>query len=69
MPGEDWFSGRNPAQGVRLPEMVRATPHALSFDQLSNLLPVLTPRVRAMVFMASLTSMNIAEICGCAGSA
>jgi integrase len=61
---EDWFSGRNPAQGVRLPEMVRATPHALSFDQLSNLLPVLTPRVRAMVFMASLTSMNIAEICG-----
>jgi integrase len=61
---EDWFSGRNPAQGVRLPEMVRATGHALSFDQLSSLLPVLPPMVRIMVFLASLTSMNIAEICG-----
>ena len=61
---EDWFSGKNPAQGVKLPEMVRATPHALSFDQLSGLLSVLTAMVRIMVFMASLTSMNIAEICG-----
>ena len=24
----DWFSERNPAQFVELPEMVRATPHA-----------------------------------------
>ena len=28
---EDWFTGKNPAQGVKLPEMVRATGHALAF--------------------------------------
>ena len=44
--------------------MVRATPHALSFDQLAKLLEILPQAVRLMVFLAALTSMNIAEICG-----
>jgi integrase len=44
--------------------MVRATPHALSFDQLAKLLEILPPATRLMVFLAALTSMNIAEICG-----
>lgn len=61
---EDWFSDRNPAQFVELPEMVRATPHALSFHQVTDLLQVLPGVVRLMVFLAVMTSMNIAEICG-----
>ena len=32
---EGWHNGPNPAKFVKLPEMVRATPHALSFDQAS----------------------------------
>jgi integrase len=44
--------------------MKRATPHALSFPQVAALLPLL-PRVpRLMVFLAVMTSMNVAEICG-----
>lgn len=59
-----WFSGRNPAEFVRLPEMEHRTPQALSFEQLKALLQLLEPVPRAMVLCASLTSMNIAEICG-----
>jgi integrase len=61
---EGWFSERNPVQFVELPEMVRATPHALSFQQIADLLPILPEIVRLMVFLAVMTSMNIAEICG-----
>jgi len=59
-----WHSGANPAKFVNLPEMSRATPHALSFDQLAKLLEILPQATRLMVFMAAMTSMNIAEICG-----
>ncbi len=61
---EGWFSGPNPARFVELPEMARATPHALSLEQLANLLQILPETVRLMVFLAVMTSMNIAEICG-----
>jgi integrase len=61
---EGWFNGTNPAKFVKLPEMERATPHALSFQQVTALLPEL-PRVpRLMAFLAVMTSMNVAEICG-----
>ena len=61
---EGWFNGTNPAKFVKLPEMERATPHALSFQQVVALLPQL-PRVpRLMAFLAVMTSMNVAEICG-----
>jgi len=61
---KNWFNGRNPAHFVELPEMTRRTPIALSFDQLKALLSMLKPLPRAMVLCASLTSMNIAEVCG-----
>jgi integrase len=61
---EGWFNGPNPAKFVNLPEMVRATPHALSFQQVVALIQLL-PRVpRLMTFLAVMTSMNVAEICG-----
>lgn len=59
-----WFSGRNPAKHVRLPEMQRRPKYALSFEQLKAFLTLLKPLYRAMVLCASLTSMNVAEICG-----
>ena len=60
-----WFTGRNPARFVKLPEMTRTRlPVALSFDQLKALLSMLRPLARAMVLCASLTSMNVAEVCG-----
>jgi integrase len=61
---EGWFNGPNPAKSVKLPEMMRSTPHALSFQQVADLLVLLPPEVRLMVFLAVMTSMNIAEICG-----
>ena len=39
-------------------------PHALSLGQFAELLPLLVRVVRLMVFLAVLTSMNVAEICG-----
>lgn len=59
-----WFSGRNPFRNVKLPEMTRRPNFALSFEQLKGLLMLLKPLYRAMVLCASMTSMNIAEICG-----
>jgi len=59
-----WFSGRNPAHFVELPEMVRRPARALTFEELQDLLYRLKPMARAMVLCASLTSMNIAEVCG-----
>jgi len=59
-----WFSGRNPAKFVKLPEMTRKEVRVLSFDELKALLAILKPMARAMVLCASLTSMNIAEVCG-----
>lgn len=60
----NWFSGRNPAKFVRLPEMTRRPVRVLSFEELKALLSILKPAARAMVLCASLTSMNVAEICG-----
>lgn len=61
---KDWFSGRNPASRVMMPEIVRRELHALSFEQLRRLVAALDPLTRAMVLCAALTSMNIAEVSG-----
>lgn len=61
---KDWFTGRNPAKRVKLPENVPAPQHALTFDQLRKVAAMLDPVTRAMALCASLTSMNIAEVCG-----
>lgn len=61
----DWFNGKNPAKFVALPEAVPVRlPVALTFEQLKMLLSMLKPAARAMALCASLTSMNIAEVCG-----
>ncbi len=51
---QGWFTGRNPARFVKLPEMTRTRlPVALSFDQLKALPSMLRPLARAMVLCAS----------------
>lgn len=60
----EFWSGRNPAKGIRLPEMQRRPRHALSEEQIKALLDVLRSPAREMVLAATLTSMNVAEICG-----
>jgi integrase len=59
-----WFNNTNPAKFVQLPEMIRAIAHALSFEQVVSLLQLLPAVIRLMVFLAVMTSMNVAEICG-----
>lgn len=61
---KDWFSGKNPAKRVNLPEMVHASQCALSFEELRRVAAALDPMTRAMALCASLTSMNVAEMCG-----
>lgn len=61
---KDWFSGKNPARRVNLPEMERKELHSLTFDQVSKLIAAVDPMTRALVFCAVLTSMNIAEVLG-----
>jgi integrase len=58
------FTGTNPARFAKLPEMKRATAHALTLAQVAGLLQRLPMVPRVMVFLAVMTSMNIAEICG-----
>lgn len=61
---KDWFSGRNPARRVKFPENVPAPQNALTFDQLRAVAASLDPLTRTMAVCASLTSMNVAEMCG-----
>jgi integrase len=59
-----WYTGRNPAHFVKLPEMTRRPARALTFAEVESLLAALKATARAMVLCACLTSMNIAEVCG-----
>lgn len=58
------YSGDNPAQGVRLPEMQRRESHALSFGQGHELLLRLSSPARDMALLSMTTSMNVAEMLG-----
>jgi len=58
------YAGDNPAELVRLPEMQRRESHALSAEQMTELLEVLESPTRELALFATLTSMNIAELCG-----
>ncbi len=62
---KQWYSGENPAVGVRMPEMklVRLR-RALSFEQARLVLPALSLTVRTMALLSMTTSMNVAELCG-----
>ena len=61
---KDWFSGRNPAKRVKLPENVPAPQCALTFDQLRGVASALDSLTGTMAICSSLTSMNVAEMCG-----
>lgn len=56
------YFGDNPAQGVRMPEMVRKEAHALSFEMGRELLMLLLPAVRTMALLSMTTSLNVAEM-------
>lgn len=58
------YAGENPARYVRLPEMQRKERHALTVDQMKAVLAAFPSPAREMAYVAVLTSMNIAEICG-----
>jgi len=58
------YTGDNPAQGVRLPEMQRRESHALSFSQGHELLLRLPSPARDMALLSMTTSMNVAEMLG-----
>jgi len=58
------YSGDNPTQGVRMPEMSRKEAHALSFQMGSDLLMALPPTTRTMALLSMTTSLNVAEMLG-----
>jgi integrase len=56
------YSGDNPTQGVRMPEMSRKEAHALSFQMGRDLLAILPPKERTMALLSMTTSLNVAEM-------
>ena len=61
---DNLYSGENPASQVPVPEMNRRESHALSLNQMVQLLERMQYPEREIALMAILTSMTIAEICG-----
>ena len=59
----EWLGSRNPAKSARLPEMQRKPAYALDVDQARVLLDVLRSPPREMSMAATLTSVNMAEMC------
>lgn len=59
-----WFTGDNPASGVRLPEMIRKESHALTLGQVEEVLGVMRYPEKEVALIMILTGMNVAEICG-----
>ncbi len=60
----DYVATGNPAAKVRLPELRRRIPAALSFQDVSNLLAMLESPARELCMFAVLTGLNIAEVLG-----
>ncbi len=58
------YQGDNPATGVRLPEMTRREPHALSFEQARKLIARLPSPSKEMAMLSMMTSLNVAELLG-----
>ena len=61
---EEWYAGENPAAMVKLPEVNRREARALNVRQVQAFVRAATYPEREMALLATLTSMNIAEICG-----
>lgn len=61
----EWWTGRNPAQGVRMPGQVQPTKGvALSIEQARQVIAALPEPARTLVLTMVLTGMNIAEARG-----
>jgi len=58
------YSGENPATVITLPRMARKEPHALTVAQLKELIPVMRYPEKHIALFATLTDLNLAEICG-----
>jgi integrase len=58
------YSGDNPAALVTLSRMARKEPHALTVTQLKELIPVMRYPERHIALFATLTDLNLSEICG-----
>jgi len=58
------YSGPNPAQGVRTPPMRRKEKPALTWEQFARLMMAYPSPVREMVYLAAMTSLNVAEMLG-----
>jgi integrase len=61
---EKYFSGDNPGERVRLPEVHVPERLAYSFAQAQAVIEALPSPVREMVFLSMTTSLNVAELCG-----
>jgi integrase len=59
-----WYSGENPAEHIRLPEMRRREKHSLVFETARSLLAVLTPPTRELAYSLIVLSCNVAELLG-----
>jgi integrase len=59
-----WFSGDNPASLVTLPGMTRTETHTLTLAQARNVFALMQYPEKHIALFATLTSMNVAEICG-----
>lgn len=60
----DGAARENPAERIRLPRKVKATPAALNFAEVCQLIAALSKPYADMVALATLTSMNAAEVLG-----
>jgi len=59
-----YYSGENPAAGVRMPEMERADTHALSMEEARQVMAELPADIRELILFALLTGMNVSECAG-----
>ena len=59
-----YFAGPNPATHVMLPTMSRKEAHALTLDQLKQVMHWMRYPEKEIALFALLTEMNVAEICG-----
>jgi len=60
----NYHFGENPASNVALPEMERKKAHALTLNQLSEIIRLMRYPEREAALLAALTDMNMCEICG-----
>jgi site-specific recombinase XerC len=58
------YSSDNPAALVTLPRMARKEPHSLTVTQLKELIPVMRYPEKHIALFATLTDLNLSEICG-----